>query len=167
MDFAAHCVEIASVLFVAYVGYALGHADLRIRPTLTAVTAVVAVILHGIGKLALPHEGIERIARAVAGSPQSPILVTVALVETARIWIPILVIRWAARRTRIWAAAYIVGAATVAASTNYAPSFDAPLPHPEYEAWLVLALVIATVPFAVGRIAKRRQRPDSRKTSGP
>ena len=74
MDFAAHFVEIAIVLFVAYVGYALGKSDLRIDPALTAVTVVVAVILHGIWQLALPHEGIDGIARPVVRSPQSPTL---------------------------------------------------------------------------------------------
>ena len=157
MDFAAHFVEIAIVLFVAYVGYALGKSDLRIDPALTAVTVVVAVILHGIWQLALPHEGIDGIARAVVRSPQSPTLVTVAIVETAGIWIPVLIIHWAALRTRIWAAAYIIGAATVGAFADYAPSFDAPR-HPEYASWLGLALVGAMVPFAIGCIAKRRQR---------
>jgi hypothetical protein len=157
MDFAARVVEIAIVLFVAYVGYALGKSDLRIHPALTAVTVVVAVILHGIWQLALPHEGIEGIARTIARSPQSPSLVTVAVVETAGIWIPVLVIHWAALRTRIWAAAYIIGAATVGAFASYAPSFDAPH-HPQYEIWLALALIVATVPFAIGRIARRRQR---------
>lgn len=159
MDFAAHFVEIATVLFMAYVGYALGKSDLRIHPAFTAVTVAVAVILHGIWQLALPHEGIDGIARMVARSPQSPTLVAVAVVETAGIWIPVLVIRWAPLRTRIWTAAYIIGAATVGAFDYYGPSFDPPLePHPGYEVWLVLALVVATLPFAIGCIAKRRQR---------
>ena len=60
MDFAPHFfVEIAIILFVAYVSYALGKSDLRLHPALTAVTVVVAVILHGIWQLALPHEGID------------------------------------------------------------------------------------------------------------
>jgi hypothetical protein len=157
MDFAAHFVEIAIVLLVAYVGYALGKSDLRIHFALTAVTVVIAVILHGMWQLTLPHQGIDWIARAVARSPQSPTLVAVALVETAGIWIAVLVIHWAALRTRIWAAAYIIGAATVGAFAYYAPSFEAPS-HPGYEVWLVLALAFATVPFAIGCIAKRRQR---------
>jgi membrane protease YdiL (CAAX protease family) len=159
MDFAAHFVEIAIVLFVAYVGYALGKSDLRIDPVLTAVTVVVAIILHGVWQLALPHGALEWIARAVARSPQSLPLVQIALVETAGIWIPVLVFHWAAPRTRLWAAAYIIGAATIGAFAYYLPSFDPRSePHPEYEVWLVLALVVATVPFATGCIVKRRQR---------
>ena len=151
-------MKIAVLLFVAYVGYALGRSDLRIRPALAAVTTLVAMILHGLVQLALPHDGIERIARAVAWSWSSPTLVVVALVETVGMWIPVLVLHWAALRTRIWAAAYIKGAATLEAFTFYQP-FDAhDEPHPAYEAGLVLQLVIASVPFVIGRIAKRRQR---------
>jgi hypothetical protein len=154
----AHLFVIAMILFVAYVGYALGKSDLRIHSVLTIVTAVVAVILHGMWQLALPHQGIDWIARTV-GLSQSPTLMPVALVETAGIWIPVLVIHWAALRTRIWAAAYIIGAATLGALAYYGPSFDPPRePHPEYAVWLVLAFVFATVPFAIGCIAKRRQR---------
>lgn len=147
------------MLFVAYVGYALGKSDLRIHPALTAVTVVVAVILHGAWRLALPHEGIDSIGRAVAWPPHFPILVAVALVETAGIWIPVLLIEWVAVRTRMWAAAYIIAAATLGARLHYGPSFEAPRePHPAYAIWLVLALVVAAVPFAIGGIAKRRQR---------
>ena len=159
MDFAPHLfVEIAIILFVTYVSYALGKSDLRLHPALTAVTVVVAVILHGIWQLALPHEGIDSIARAVARLPESLNLMAVAVVETAGIWIAVLVVHWAALRTRIWAAGYIVGAATVGAFANYA-SFDPPLePHPDYAVWLGLALVVATIPFTIGCIVKRRQR---------
>lgn len=57
---------LAYVLFVAYVGYGLGKSNLRIRRALTAVTVVVAVILHGTWQLTLPHAEIDRIAPAVA-----------------------------------------------------------------------------------------------------
>jgi hypothetical protein len=155
----AHAFELCVIVFVAYVGYALGKSDLRIRPALMAVTVVVAVILQGSWRLVLPHEGIDSVARAVALSPQSPTLVTVALVETAGIWIPVVIIAWATLRTRIWAAAYLIGAAAIGASAYYGPSFEARLePHPAYELWLVLSLVFATIPLAMGCIAKRGQR---------
>jgi hypothetical protein len=160
MDFGPHFVQIAFILFVAYVGYALGKSDLRIDPVLTAVTVVVAVILHGTWQLALPHphRGIDWVARAVARA-QSPALVAVALVETVGIWLPVLVIQWVALRTRIWTAAYIIGAATIGAFAHYAPSlFHGRSAHPEYEVWLKWALVFATVPFAIGCLAKRRQQ---------
>ena len=148
----------AYVLFVAYVGYALGKSDLRIRPALMAVTVVVAVILHGMWRLALPCEGIDWIARAVARPPHFPTLAAVAFVETAGISTPVVLIHWVAMRTRVWATAYIVGAGAVGALAYYAPSFEPPQePHAEHEVWLVWALVFATVPFAIGRIAKRKQ----------
>jgi hypothetical protein len=64
------------------VGYALGKSDLRIDPAITAVTVVVAIILHGVWQLALPHQALELIARAVARSPRSITLVVVALAPT-------------------------------------------------------------------------------------
>jgi hypothetical protein len=159
-------VEIVIVLFVSYVGYALGKSDLHINPTLTAVTAMVAVMLHGIWQLVLPDEGFEWVGRAVARPPQSPIMMAIALIETAGIWISVLAIRWAARRARIWAAVSVIGAATVGAFAHYAPSFDgAPESDPEYEAWLVRAFVFAAIPFAIGCIAKGRQRTSP--VSGP
>src|SRR5262245_23718265 len=98
-------LKIAALLFVAYVGYALGRVDLRIHLARTAVTVLVAMILHGLVQLALPHEGIERIARAAAASLlKEPTFVLVALVETTGIWVSVLGIRWAALRIRIWAA---------------------------------------------------------------
>jgi hypothetical protein len=78
----AHLVELATILFVAFVGYALGKSDLRIDPAITAVTVVVAIILHGVWQLALPHQALELIARAVARSPRSITLVVVALAPT-------------------------------------------------------------------------------------
>ena len=159
MDFGAHFVEIGFALFVAYVGYALGKSDLLLDPMLTAVTGVVALILHGTWQLALPHRGIDWIAAAVARPPQSPTMVAVALVESAGIWLPVLLIHWAPLRTRLWAMAYVIGAAAVGAFAYYAPSFDPPsLPHPEYGVWLALAFMFAAGPFAIGCIVKRRQR---------
>mgnify|MGYP003578530855 CR=1 FL=1 len=98
-------MKIALLLFVTYVGYALGGSDLQIRPALVAVTALVAMILHGLIKLALPHEGIERIARSVAWS----------------------------------VVAHFGGGRTRRDRRN-------------------VDTVIASVPFVIGRIAKRRQR---------
>lgn len=75
---------VAYVLLVAYVGYALGKSDLRIRPALTAVTVVVGVILHGMWKLVLPHEGIDWIARAVAQPLHFPTLAAGLFLITCR-----------------------------------------------------------------------------------
>ena len=160
-------VAVAVVLFVAYMGYALGKSDLRIRPVPAAATGVVAVIVHGIWQLALPHRGIDWIGTAVDPSLESPTWVALATVETAGFWVPALVIPWGALRTRIWAAAYIIGAGTLGVVAYYAPTFD-PLQegHPNYELWLVLAFAFAAVPFAIGCFAKTKPRtvahPDAR-----
>jgi hypothetical protein len=156
-------MNIASILFLAYVGYLLGKSDLRVHPALTAVTVVAATILHGWVRLALPHEEIDGIATAIARS-WSPGLVAIALVETAGIWIAILAVPWAVLPTRIAASGYIMGAAIQGALAYYQP-FDVVIlngrrvpNHPEYEAALVLALVFAAVPFAIGLLTKRRQQ---------
>ena len=157
-------MKIASILFVGYVGYLLGKSDLRIRPVLTAATVVAATILHGVVQLALPHDDIERIATAVARS-WSPGLVALALIETAGIWITVLAVPWAVLPTRIAASGYIMGAATQGALMHHYP-FDVVTDvngnrvpnHPQYEAALLLALIFAAIPFAIGLFTKRRQR---------
>ena len=156
-------MKIASILFVAYTGYLLGKSDLRVHRVLTAVAGVAAVILHGWVRLALPHEEIEGIATAIAQS-WSPGLVVIALVETAGIWIAALAVPWAVLPTRIAASGYVMGAATLGALVHYQP-FDVVIVngdrvpnHPEYAAALVLALVVAAVPFTIGLSSKRRQQ---------
>lgn len=151
-------IHIASILFVAYVGYVLGKSDLRVHPVLTAATVVIAVILHGVVRLALPHDRIDAIA-ALAARSWSPGLVAVGLIETAGIWIPVLAVPWAVLPTRIAGSGYIVGATILGAFDHYRPSFERPLHHPQYEAALLFALWFAAIPFAAGLLTKRwRQR---------
>lgn len=156
-------MKIANVLFVAYVGYALGKSDLRIRPVLTALTVLAAAMLHGLVQLALPHESIEGIATAAASS-WSPALVAIALLETAGIWLPALALPWAVLPTRIAASAYIMGATILGALVHYQP-FDVVIVngsrvpnHPEYEFALLFTLVFAAIPFVIGLLTKRRQQ---------
>jgi|SRR6476661_2614216 len=158
-------MKIAVILWVAYIGYRLGRSDLRVRPALTVLTVLVATILHSLVQRVLPHAGIDLLATAAAWSWWSPGLVAIALLETSGIWIPVLIVHWAVPRTRIATFAYIVGAATLGALAFYRP-FDVEIvngkaigpTHPDYEVALVLSLVVATVPFAIGFAAERRQR---------
>ena len=158
-------MKIAGILFVVYVGYRLGRSDLRVHPGATALTVLLAALLHALVRLALPHDGIERIAAAVAWSWWSPVLVGVALVETSGLWIPVLLIRWTALQTRIAASAYIMGAATLGTLAHYQP-FEVEIwngevigpTHPAYEVALIATLVIATVPFIIGWVVARRGR---------
>jgi hypothetical protein len=156
-------MKIASILFVAYAGYLLGTSDLRVHRVLTAVTAVAAVMLHGCVQVTLPHEEIDGIAAVIVRS-WSPGLIGIALVETAGIWTAVLAVPWAALPTRIAASGYITGAATQGALAYYQP-FDTMIvngrrvpDHPEYAAALVLALMFAAVPFAIGRSSRWRRR---------
>jgi hypothetical protein len=75
-----------------------------------------------------------------------------------------LALPWAVLPTRIAASGYIMGAAVQGALVHYQP-FDAVIVngsrvpnHPEYEGALVLALMFAAAPFAIGLSTKRRQQ---------
>jgi hypothetical protein len=156
-------MKIASLLFVTYIGYVLGRSDLRVRPALTAVTVLTAATLHVLVQEALPHEELEEIATAAAWSWPLP-LVAIVLLETAGIWIPVLVVHWTVLRTRIAASAFIMGAATLGALAYYQP-FDAVIVngsripnHPEYGPAFVLGLMLAAIPFAIGLRMKLRQK---------
>jgi hypothetical protein len=157
-------MKIASLLFVTYIGYVLGRFDLRVRPALTAVTVLAAATLHVLVQGALPHEELEEIA-SVAARSWPPGLVAIVLLETAGIWIPVLVVHWTVIRTRIAVSAFIMGAAVLGALAYYQP-FDvvtvngSRVPnHPEYAPAFVFALMVAAIPFAIGlRMTRRQQR---------
>ena len=157
-------MKIASIVFLAYVGYLLGKSDLRVHPALTAVTVVVATILHGCVQLVFPHVEIDGLATATAVARSwPPGVVAIALLETVGIWIAVLAVPWAVLPTRLAASGYIVGAA-VQEALHYHEPFDVVIvngsrvpDHPQYEVALVFSLVFAAVPFAIGLLTKRRR----------
>ena len=155
-------MKILSIVCVG-AGYRFGKLNARIRPKITALTVVLAVALHAFVRCALPHDVIEHYA---AADRWSPALVAVALLETAGIWAPMLLIPLAVLSARIAASAYVMGAATMGALVYYRP-FDVVIMngeiqqdgvHPDYEVALVLALIFAIPSFAIGLLAKRRHR---------
>jgi uncharacterized YccA/Bax inhibitor family protein len=139
----------------------LGKSDWRVRPKLAFAAVLLASVLHAMIRLALPHEAIEQFA---SSAPSSVLLVLVATLETAGIWLAILLVPWGVIRTRTTAAAYVVVAATLGALAYYQP-FDVVVlngevrgpKHPEYELALIFSLVLAAVPFA-GGLAMRLRR---------
>ena len=78
-----------SILFVAWTGYLLGKSDWRVRPGLAFAAVLLAGALHATIRLALPHEAIERF---VSSAPSSIVLVYVAALETAGIWLTLLLV---------------------------------------------------------------------------
>lgn len=149
------------ILFVAWIGYLLGKSDWRVRPKLAFTAILLAGVLHAMARVALPHEAIEQFA---SSTPSSILLILVAALETAGIWLSVLLVPWGVIRTRTTAAAYVVAAATLGALAYYQP-FDVVIvngevlgpKHPEYELALIFSLVLAAVPFAAG-IAMRLRR---------
>jgi len=151
-------MKILTLLFVAWSGYRLGKSDFRIRPIPTIATVVLAVVLHGVVRLTLPHEAIERFADQFAWSAWSIVLVGVALLETVGAWSAVLLLPWAPIQTRMSMAAYLIGGATIGAFVYYQPFDGRDGPgHPEYEAAWLFALVVAIVPFIAGLVVKRRR----------
>jgi hypothetical protein len=150
------------ILFVAWIGYLLGKSDWRVRPKLAFAAILLAGVLHTMVRVALPHEAIEQFA---SSAPSSVLLVLVATLETAGIWLAILLVPWGVIRTRTAAAAYVVAAATLGALAYYQP-FDVVVlngevrgpKHPEYELALIFSIVFAVVPFAGGMAMRLRRR---------
>jgi hypothetical protein len=150
-----------SILFVASIAYGLGKSDWRVRPRLALATVLLAGVLHGVLRVGLPHEAIERFASSAS---LSILLMLVAALETAGIWLPVLLVPWGETRTRAAAAAYVIAAATLGALVYYQPfeiiivNGEALGPtHPQYGLALIFSLVIAAVPFACGIAIRLRQ----------
>jgi hypothetical protein len=86
------------------------------------------------------------------------VLVGIALIETAGVWIPVLFVDWTAFATRVWCTLCLVAAAVLSAAVYYFP-FDAVIvndeivgpKHPEYGLGML-------VPFARSRWRLRRTR---------
>ena len=126
----------------------------------------MAVVLHTSLAIALPHDTIERFAQGHVYDGGSLVLIPIALVETAGLWIPIAVTRWAAVSARAWATLYILGAAVLGATAYYFP-FDVEIvngevlgpKHPSYEIALTLSLPFGLIGYWLGRLRRRRQHP--------
>src|SRR5689334_20150197 len=116
-------MKILSILIVGYAGYLLGTSQLRISPKPAVLTVIAASILDGIVRFSLPHETIDHRLMPAATAWWSPAPMAIAIVETSGIWLPILIVNWAAVPTRIAVFVYILGAGTQAALTYFQP-FD-------------------------------------------
>src|ERR1700680_4142622 len=114
------------IALVVVAGFVIGASRPTVNERVAALTVDAALILHTLMKLALPHVGIEDLAARAGGS----LLVLIALLETVGLWLPVLLLRWSGVRTRAWVAAYLAGAALLAAAAYYFP-FDVVLNNGE------------------------------------
>jgi hypothetical protein len=88
-------------------GFGLGRSQLDARFRTVALTALMAAVLHASLKFALPHDSIEGFAqRHVYDGGGALVLVLIAALETAGLWVPVAVTRWAVFSTRSWVTLY-------------------------------------------------------------
>ena len=154
-------MKILSIVCVAWAGYRLATSGLRVRSKLTVLTVLLAALLHTAVWFALPHDVIELYANA---HRWSPVLIPIAMLETAGIWVTVILIPWAERSIRLAATAYLVGAAAMGALSYYQPfetlitngRVEGPV-HPSYEVALMAALIFAMPSIAIGVMVKRRR----------
>ncbi len=138
--------------------FKLGESQLMIHRWVAVATALLAVVLHiGVG-LALPRDAVERIARPwVYTAVGSLVLIMVAAVESAGVWLPVAFVPWAERSARAWATLYLLAAAVLGAIAYYFP-FDAVIVNgeiiehrqPEYEVALVASLPFGIIGYVLG-----------------
>jgi hypothetical protein len=144
-------------------GFGLGATRLKVRPRAAVLTVIVAVVTHAIVKWALPHEAIEQLAEAHLFDAGGLVLVPIAMVETAGLWIPVALFPWSDTTSRVWATVYLLAAAMLAAAVYYFP-FDVHMingeilgpKHPNYELHLVPPLLFAGVGYIFGLRKRRR-----------
>jgi hypothetical protein len=145
-------------------GFGLARSQLDVRFRTVALTALMAAVLHASLKFALPHNSIEVFAqRHVYDGSGALFLVLVAALETAGLWVPVAVIRWAVFSTRSWVTLYMLATAVLGATAYYFP-FDTRIlngeimgpKHPSYELELVLSLPLGLVGYLLGRLRRKR-----------
>ena len=150
---------------VVAAGFGLGHSHLHVRLRAVAVTALIAAVLHASLKFALPHDSIGGFAqRHVYGGSGALVLILIAAVETAGLWVPVAVAPWAAFSARAWVTLYMLAAAVLGATGHYFP-FDVVIingeirgpKHPSYELDLVLLLPLGFIGYWLGWLRRRRR----------
>jgi hypothetical protein len=83
-------------------GFALGRLKLTLRDRSVALAVLLVIVLQTALKLVLPHVAIEEFAqRHVFTAPGPFVLTGIALVETAGVWILVLLIRWTRSRLEL------------------------------------------------------------------
>jgi hypothetical protein len=150
---------------VVAAGFGLGRLHLQVRLRAVAMTALMAAVLHASLKFALPHDSIEGFAqRHVYGGSGALVLILIAAVETAGLWVPVAVTPWAAFSARAWVTSYMLAAAVLGAAGHYFP-FDVRIingeimgpKHPSYELDLVLSLPLGFIGYLLGWLRRRRR----------
>ena len=143
-----------SLVLLVLAGYQLRAARAKLDADVAAATVFAALVCHVMLQLLLPHSAID----AMAVRRTLDVLILAGLVETAGLWLPVLVLRWTGLRARIWSAVWIAAVGIEATALFYFP-FDAVIlngellgpPHPDYEE----SLLVGLLPGATGWLAHR------------
>jgi hypothetical protein len=147
-------------------GFGLGRAPFKVRVRIAVPTALLAAVVQTSLKIALPHDAIDKIAQSqLNGAWGQIIMFALAMIETAGVLLPVVLMPWAGVTTRTWATVYVLGAAVLAAATYYFP-FDVVIVNgqvvgpkrPPYELGLLLCLPFAAVGYLVGYLRSRGHR---------
>jgi len=160
-------IKLAGLAAVVIAAFRFGALRPNVRWRLAAAAAIIAITLHGAARLLLPHDAIQGLVqRGNQGLRAQLLMILIAMVETAGLWVPVAVIPWASLRSRTWLTLYLVAAAALAAAVYFFP-FDVVIvngeivgpKHPAYELDLVLVSALGIVAYLFGRARRARQAP--------
>ena len=161
-------LNVLCVMAIGVSGWAIGRARPAINLPVVVLTLFAAITAHS----AMQWAFLEGRMDVVFGDPRRDasfaVVVLIAAAEAVGLWVPILVLPWAAGiAARVFAAVFALAASTLAASYHYAP-FDlvviradliAPDGPPYLFAWL-LCLPIAGLGLLLGWLQSSRELAD-------
>jgi hypothetical protein len=160
-------LSLAVLLAIAASGWAIGRTRPKVDIMMTIMAVFAAVTAQSGWEWAFIEEGFD----AVFGDPRrdggSWRVFPIAACEGAGLWLPVMLVPWAAWRARLLGGVYTLTAATMAAIYLYFP-FDlvlipealVPPDPPPYILAAFLCAPIAAVPLIVGYTTSRMDADD-------
>lgn len=163
-------LKLVGLIATVGAGFGLGRAEFKVHVRMAILTVLFAAVAQMTLKLALPHGAIEQFAQShLYTAAGQVVLLALAIVETAGLLFPVMLIPWASLSSRGWATLYVLGAAVLAAATYYFP-FDVVIvngevigpKHAPYELGLLLSLPFGAIGYLLGWLKRRRrERPNT------
>ena len=149
-------LQIVGVVLILLAGWMFG----KMRPPINLVISVFAAFGAVSAYSAAEWAFIEGRSDLVFGDPRqhgTALILLIALLESASIWVPLLVIPWTTLKARAWAAVYVFATA-VQASVHYYFPFDLVIVSdelvrpfaPAYLLAMVACLPIAAAGWLIG-----------------